>query len=501
MGGSALIRSIERLKLVMAERKVQRLAGLLVLVAMGLLVSDVAAGGNDAHESPPVVEEIQEQGISHEAVEEHEAPKHVHKQAGRHPHFQRVVAAKSSPARAAHRSAHAKVMAAAKHHVKMASKKVNTGKALKKIAQVHKVHKTTAKVMKKTAKAHAKRHRILGPPPPKPVPHPHPLPGAPRTRSIRIKHGLPKDAKGARPIRAHVFKPEEEELVEDEEDEDEDEDELDRQEAEDEKAATQEELAEVDQELTPEKRKSAPTETPAHAPAAPKRSKHEQSTLAMIQSLKVPKAHRPAKPQQLTQGKGAVRYIDAKKYNINKNAARADATETAAVMDMAGLDMGPHLYKKGHISKFFKDNTWKIGASESFGGFSPKVAQKSKKLIQAARGVKDFAASDNKETSAMSELSYANQKRVAKGKAPTKFLQEAGVERGRDPPHGDDISNPRFRSMRGLYRAQSDYARYKKAKAQKANKILNKLAGIKNGRFYDHDGDKSDSDAASGLLH
>merc|ERR1712182_134325 len=122
--------------------------------------------------------------------------------------------------------------------------------------------------MKKTAKAHAKRHRILGPPPPKPVPHPHPLPGAPRTRSIRIKHGLPKDAKGARPIRAHVFKPEEEELVEDEEDEDEDEDEdeLDRQEAEDEKAATQEELAEVDQELTPEKRKSAPTETPAHAP-------------------------------------------------------------------------------------------------------------------------------------------------------------------------------------------------------------------------------------------
>merc|ERR1711959_275815 len=504
MGDSPPYGSIERLELVMAEREVPRLAGLLALIAMGLLVSDVAAGGHDAHEERPVIEEIQEPGTPQDAVPEPQAPKHVRKQARRHPVAVASPASRTSSPKAPvvkkhsqredKQAAHAKVMAAAKHNVKMSKKKANAGKALKK---------------KKKVVLKAKRHGILNPPGPKHVPHPHPVPGAPRGRTIKASE-VKTD------VHTHTMKNHdddeapEEEMVEVDADAAEEED-LDRQEAEDEKAAAQEELAEVDQDMSKEKSAPiAPTETPQGERATPTRTKHEKSTLAMIQSLRMPK---PVKEETLTQAK----YIDAKKYNIGKRAAanlnriedenadRADATEVAVAVDAAGLSMMPHLYHKHgheHVSAFFKDHTWMIGASKSFGGFGNHAHSERKKAkANAARSVKDFAASDNKETSAMSLLSPANQKRVLKGKSPTKYLQKTGEERGHDKPHGHALLHPRFRSMRGLYHAKSQYQRYKKFQEKKAERSLDKLAGIKHGRFYDHDGDRSDSDAASGLLH
>jgi len=506
MGDPRSTGSKRALKLVMAERKAMRLAGLLVLVALGLLVSDVVAGGgNDAHQ-PQVIEEIQEQGTPHEAVAEPAAPKQVvHKQERHHQvaaspaRRTKTVTPKASAIKkhsSKEKAAHAKVMATAENHVKMSKKKTKASKAVTKVAK-----KSAQVVARKKVKV--QRHRILGPHP-KPVPHPHPLPGAPRGRTIRVKQhgGLPKHAK-------KVHRQEEEELVEEDEDEDEDEDELDRQEAEDEKAAAQEE-----RKMEDEKAQADDEKLMQRAPKAQprKRTKHEKKTLAMIQSLKVPKADKikDVTPEDML-AQVAAKRIDAKKFNINQRAAdnlnrieednerRADQVELDAGVSEGGLEGFPHFFKKQHLSAFFKDHTWMIGAQESYGGY---VARRRRATtVRAERSVSDFAASDNKLTSAMSLLSTRNQKRVLKDKSPSRYLQEDAEERGRDKPHYHQIITPHFRSMRGMYRAQSKYQRYKKWKRRQAWAKFNKLAGIGKNGFYDHDGDKSESDAASALLH
>merc|ERR1712139_24903 len=107
----------------------------------------------------------------------------------------------------------------------------------------------------------------------------------------------------------------------------------------------------------------------------------------------------------------------------------------------------------------------------------------------ARQGIKDFAMSNNAQSSAESGFTLANLRRIQKGEAPTVFDQESNVERGQDPKHGHGMLHPHFRFMRGPYPGNSKYHRWRAFRQAQAAKRLRKLAGIRrNGRFYDQDG-------------
>merc|ERR1711998_396116 len=139
---------------------------------------------------------------------------------------------------------------------------------------------------------------------------------------------------------------------------------------------------------------------------------------------------------------------------------------------------------------FYKNKVWMVGAGESYGGRKGKTTHQ-KAIKAAAQGIKDFAMSNNAQSSAQAGFTLANLRRIQKGEAPTVFDQESNVERSEDPKHKHQMLNTHFRFMRGAFRGPSKFRRWKSFRQRQAAKRLRRLAGIrKNGRFYDQDGMK-----------
>lgn len=234
-----------------------------------------------------------------------------------------------------------------------------------------------------------------------------------------------------------------------------------------------------------------------------KQQSREVSTLAQIRNLRTPKPqkapavrppavfHSTILTETKAQAKSKLPWLAEhhlqkldREYNdlVDQTEKQAEALSFAPTSD----DL-PQMHtladKDDELDHFFKDKTWMLGATESYGGWLEKLPHHA--VRDARRAIRDFAQSDTEESSAMTGYTLANVKRVNMGKNPTVFDQETVVPEH----HVHAILKPRFRFMRGVFRGDSAAKVYEQHRRREALRKVNKIAGIKrNGDFYDQDG-------------